>query len=112
MEPIGGTGTGDQYSCRRAACDYYINDDCPDELRLIGSSGWTIGCKSACLAFDTDQYCCRGVHGVPENCRATDWPVNYPAFFKARCPDAYSYAYDDTTSTFTCISDVYLIQFG
>src|SRR6185312_16841361 len=30
------------------------------------------------------------------------WPVNYAAIFKAACPREYSYAYDDTSSTFTC----------
>jgi len=28
--------------------------------------------------------------------------VDYAAIFKAECPTAYSYAYDDPTSTFTC----------
>ncbi|OWA54633.1 hypothetical protein BV898_19032 [Hypsibius exemplaris] len=29
---------------------------------------------------------------------------NYGRIFKNACPDAYSYAYDDATSTFTCSS--------
>ncbi|GJQ81656.1 hypothetical protein Trydic_g8534 [Trypoxylus dichotomus] len=104
VEPVNGWGAEGQYGCKKAACNYYINDDCPPELRLIGSSGWTIGCKSACLAFNTDQYCCRGAHGLPETCKSSQWPNNWPAFFKERCPDAYSYAYDDRSSTFTLLS--------
>uniref|UniRef100_J3LCH0 Thaumatin-like protein n=1 Tax=Oryza brachyantha TaxID=4533 RepID=J3LCH0_ORYBR len=30
------------------------------------------------------------------------WPSPYSRFFKDACPRAYSYAYDDATSTFTC----------
>nr|QGX74964.1 thaumatin [Oryctes rhinoceros] len=112
MEPVDGWGVDGPYGCKKAACDYYINDDCPAELRLYGSAGWTIGCKSACLAFNTDQYCCRGDYGLPETCRSSDWPVNWPAFFKERCPDAYSYAYDDHSSTFTCIANTYRVTFG
>ncbi|XP_022919413.1 uncharacterized protein [Onthophagus taurus] len=112
MEPINGGGVDGDYGCKKAYCDYYINNDCPSELQLIGSAGYAIGCKSACLAFNTDQYCCRGAHGTPETCRSSDWPVNYPQFFKQRCPGAYSYAYDDTTSTYTCIANGYYIVFG
>lgn len=113
MYPVDGQGDGSHYSCTYAQCNYLINDECPEELKLYGSSsGYAIGCKSACLAFDTDEYCCRGEHGVPETCKSTDWPVNYPDFFKTRCPDAYSYAYDDHKSTFTCVANVYVIEFG
>lgn len=31
-------------------------------------------------------------------------PTPFSLAFKAACPDAYSYAYDDQTSTFTCTS--------
>lgn len=112
MEPLGGQGDGGQYSCKRSACLYRILPDCPGELQLRGDFGQVIGCKSACNAFNTDQYCCRGAHNRPEICKSTDWPVNYPKFFKDRCPDAYSYAYDDHKSTFTCKAPAYLITFG
>lgn len=111
MTPLGGQGTGDPYSCKSTACGYEINNDCPQELRLYGSGG-VIGCKSACLAFNTDEYCCRGAHNRPETCKSSNWPVDYPKFFKDRCPDAYSYAYDDHKSTFTCNAPAYLIAIG
>lgn len=43
--------------------------------------------------------CCSGPdHGTPNTCA----PTAYSKFFKAECPEAYSYAYDDASSTFTC----------
>jgi hypothetical protein len=57
-----------------------------------------VGCKSACLAFGTDEYCCRGQFASPATCK----PSGYSKLFKAQCPQAYSYAYDDRSSTFTC----------
>ncbi|GJQ74264.1 hypothetical protein Trydic_g23154 [Trypoxylus dichotomus] len=112
LEPVNGTGGNGKYGCKKAACDYYINEDCPNELKLIGSMRWIIGCKSACSAFNTDQYCCRGNYSLPKTCNPNKWPDNWPAFFKERCPDAYSYAYDDNSSIFTCISNTYRITFG
>ncbi|KAI4999231.1 hypothetical protein ZWY2020_003820 [Hordeum vulgare] len=56
------------------------------------------GCRSACEAFDRPEYCCSGAFGGPDTCR----PSAYSQAFKAACPRAYSYAYDDATSTFTC----------
>ncbi|XP_049762731.1 uncharacterized protein LOC126088578 [Schistocerca cancellata] len=106
MEPIDRRGGGDHYRCNPASCRADINAQCPPELRSDG------GCKSACLAFNTDQYCCRGSFGTPQTCRASSWPRNYPAFFKNLCPDAYSYAYDDRRSTFTCEKTAYRIIFS
>ncbi|BES99051.1 Thaumatin family [Nesidiocoris tenuis] len=103
MFPISGyagRGAG-RYDCTPAGCQADLNAICPAEL-AVKSGGWTVACLSACMKFNTDEYCCRNAHGTPQTCRSTDWPVNYPAVFKRACPDAYSYAYDDTTSTFTC----------
>ncbi|XP_072391832.1 uncharacterized protein [Diabrotica undecimpunctata] len=111
FEPVGGSGDGSQYSCKKCGCERHLNDNCPNELRLTTEHG-TVGCKSACLAFNTDQYCCRGAYGTPETCRSSDWPVNYPEYFKSNCPDAYSYAYDDRKSTFTCKAEKYIVTFG
>ncbi|KAL3276956.1 hypothetical protein HHI36_012321 [Cryptolaemus montrouzieri] len=112
ITPLGGQSDGGQYSCKRAGCDAYINNQCPGELQEVTSHG-VVACKSACLAFNTDEYCCRGAHSTPDTCRSSDWPVDYPAIFKGLCPDAYSYAYDDHKSTFTCRdTPAYLIEFG
>ncbi|KAJ3667166.1 hypothetical protein Zmor_002567 [Zophobas morio] len=113
IEPIGGQGDGSQYSCKKDACSNHdIINQCPDPLKLKNGQGTVIACKSACNAFNTDQYCCRGAYGTPDKCKSSTWPVNYPKFFKDRCPDAYSYAYDDHKSLFTCKAETYLITFG
>nr|CAD1843927.1 unnamed protein product [Ananas comosus var. bracteatus] len=95
-------------SCSSTACAANIDGECPQELQYTSpSNGAVIGCKSACLAFNTDQYCCRGAFGSPSTCK----PTNYSQFFKNACPQAYSYAYDDSSSTFTCTGANYLITY-
>ncbi|XP_074276495.1 thaumatin-like protein 1b [Silene latifolia] len=84
--------------CPSTACPVDVNRICPQELSIRDPRGGIIGCKSACLAFHQDQYCCTGSHNTPKTCP----PTNYSQFFKNQCPQAYSYAYDDTSSTFTC----------
>ncbi|KAJ3667168.1 hypothetical protein Zmor_002569 [Zophobas morio] len=111
IEPLGARGDGSRYSCTKSACQVRLNDVCPDRLKVRNSQA-VIACNSACNAFNTDQYCCRGAYGTPETCKSSTWPENYPKFFKDRCPDAYSYAYDDHKSTFTCKANAYLVTFG
>ncbi|GCE03463.1 thaumatin family protein [Dictyobacter aurantiacus] len=113
ISPIGGASprAGDHYWCGVAGCGTDLNVGCPSPLRIIDSSGRTVACNSACNAFNTDQYCCRGNYNAT-NCKPTTWPVNYAAYFKSGCPDAYSYAYDDLTSTFSDSGANYLISFG
>ncbi|KAF6208553.1 hypothetical protein GE061_017011 [Apolygus lucorum] len=102
MEPTDGfQRRGGRYDCKAAGCHADLNAICPKEL-AVRNGGRTIACMSACMKFNTDQYCCRGRFNTPATCKSSHWPVNYPAIFKRACPDAYSYAYDDTTSTFTC----------
>ncbi|PIA37240.1 hypothetical protein AQUCO_03000078v1 [Aquilegia coerulea] len=84
--------------CPSTTCSANINSVCPANLSVRGSDGRTIACKSACLAFGQPQYCCTGEYNNPDRCTATD----YSRIFKNACPQAYSYAYDDRSSTFTC----------
>uniref|UniRef100_A0A6I9QFV8 Thaumatin-like protein 1 n=1 Tax=Elaeis guineensis var. tenera TaxID=51953 RepID=A0A6I9QFV8_ELAGV len=93
--------------CNAIACSADINALCPPELQEKAEDGSVVGCKSACLAFNTDQYCCRGAYGGPGTCKST----HYSQIFKEACPHAYSYAYDDASSTFTCAEAEYLITF-
>uniref|UniRef100_A0A803NDN9 Thaumatin-like protein 1 n=1 Tax=Chenopodium quinoa TaxID=63459 RepID=A0A803NDN9_CHEQI len=72
-----------------------------------GSNAEGVACKSACEAFGDPQYCCSGPNATPDTCK----PSKYSEFFKAACPSAYSYAYDDATSTFTCNGADYVITF-
>jgi hypothetical protein len=53
-------------------------------------------CKSACAATSSDRDCCTGKYNDPTVCKRSEYSQNA----KAVCPDAYSYAYDDSTSTF------------
>ncbi|CAD6335366.1 unnamed protein product [Miscanthus lutarioriparius] len=88
-------------SCRPTGCAADLNAACPAELRVAGAGGEAaVACRSACEAFAAAEYCCSGAYGSPATCA----PTPYSRFFKAACPSAYSYAYDDATSTFTCAS--------
>ncbi|KAI4349083.1 hypothetical protein L6164_009722 [Bauhinia variegata] len=93
VAPQGGTG-----DCKPSSCPANINAVCPADLQVKGSDGSVIACKSACLAFNKPEYCCTGDHDKPETCP----PTSYSQIFEQQCPDAYSYAYDDKNSTFTC----------
>ncbi|KAL8049301.1 hypothetical protein ABFX02_06G012800 [Erythranthe guttata] len=96
--------------CNATGCIADINMGCPKELQVIGSDegeGGVVACKSACEAFGLDQYCCSGEFANPTTCR----PSFYSGIFKRACPRAYSYAFDDGTSTFTCKASDYDIIF-
>ncbi|XP_047049532.1 protein P21-like [Lolium rigidum] len=80
-------------SCRTVTCSADINSQCPPELKVDG------GCLSACLKFNTPQYCCP-LPSSPARCPPTD----YSRFFKRLCPDAYSYAFDGKSTIFSCAS--------
>jgi hypothetical protein len=98
-------------------CLVDLNGACPADLRVMATSATTgagsgpagaVACRSACEAFGTPQYCCSGAYGNPSTCK----PSTYSQFFKTACPRAYSYAYDDSTSTFTCATGTsYAITF-
>ncbi|XP_073148220.1 thaumatin-like protein 1b [Henckelia pumila] len=95
--------------CPTAVCPVNINNrGCPPELAEGDGRGGIIGCKSACIAFNQTQYCCTEQFGTPKTCK----PSFYSEFFKRHCPQAYSYAYDDKSSLFTCPSGGnYLVTF-
>lgn len=99
----GGDGT-----CRYAGCLADLNARCPAELRVAGETGQTVACRSACAAFGAPEYCCTGAHSSPATCG----PTRYSQMFKSACPTAYSYAYDDASSTCTCPAGTdYVITF-
>lgn len=103
VAPQGGSG-----DCRSTSCSANVNAVCPTELAVQGSDGSVIACKSACVAFNQPQYCCTGSFSTSDTCP----PTNYSMIFKSQCPQAYSYAYDDPSSTFTCSGNPnYLVTF-
>ncbi|OMO88615.1 Thaumatin [Corchorus olitorius] len=111
--PIVAAPRGVYGGCNATGCAYDLNMGCPKELQVVGGDGGAmapgrvVACKSACEAFGLDQYCCSGEFANPTTCR----PSFYSTIFKRACPRAYSYAYDDGTSTFTCKAYEYLIIF-
>ncbi|XP_030474413.1 thaumatin-like protein 1 [Syzygium oleosum] len=106
--PLSATPQGSGSGCSTTSCAGNVNSVCPSELAVPGSDGSVVACKSACLALNQPQYCCTGAYGTPETCPPTD----YSKIFKSQCPQAYSYAYDDKSSTFTCAGGAdYLITF-
>ncbi|XP_059442203.1 thaumatin-like protein 1b [Corylus avellana] len=102
--PEGGT---DQ-NCPSVGCLADLNDSCPSELKVTSADAdGNVACKSACMAFNQSKYCCTGAYSFPSTCK----PSRYSQIFKSACPQAYSYAYDDKTSTFSCASANYTISF-
>ncbi|XP_016471074.2 pathogenesis-related protein 5-like [Nicotiana tabacum] len=101
VRPTGGSG-----DCQYAGCVNDLNLNCPKELQVM-DNGAVVACKSACAQFNTSEYCCTGDHATPATCS----PTQYSKLFKDACPSAYSYAYDDATSTCTCSGTDYLITF-
>ncbi|KAL9668637.1 hypothetical protein QQ045_006175 [Rhodiola kirilowii] len=92
--------------CPWVGCVKDLNNMCPNELR-VWSGERIVGCKSACMTFNTDLFCCRGAWGTPDKCK----PTNYSRLFKNACPHAYSYAYDDQSSLMTCNRGNYVVNF-
>ncbi|KAL2241166.1 UNVERIFIED_CONTAM: Thaumatin-like protein 1 [Sesamum indicum] len=110
VAPQGGIGGG---NCTTTGCVADLNGSCPSELKVVSAvssssvGGGCVACRSACEAFREAKYCCSGEYGTPDTCK----PSAYSELFKSACPRAYSYAYDDGTSTFTCASADYIITF-
>ncbi|KAL5568072.1 hypothetical protein UlMin_024647 [Ulmus minor] len=111
--PIVAAPRGAFGACNATGCASDINTGCPKELQVMGGdggeggSGGVVACKSACGAFGLDQYCCSGQFANPTTCK----PSFYSTIFKRACPRAYSYAFDDGTSTFTCKAYEYSVVF-
>lgn len=53
-------------------------------------------CLSACKSTNSDRDCCNGEYDDPDKCPRSA----YSRRAKAVCPDAYSFPYDDSASTF------------
>lgn len=93
--------------CWIGGCAKSINSVCPPELQVLDQSGAIIACKSACLAFDLDVFCCRNSYGKPQKCKAS----MYSQMFKDACPSYFSYAYDSPPPLVNCYSKEYVITF-
>ncbi|WZZ18682.1 hypothetical protein YC2023_111771 [Brassica napus] len=103
---MGVTTRGGSGDCQNIGCVADLNGRCPNELRVMNGAN-VVACKSACEAFGKPEYCCTGAFSTSATCP----PTNYSRIFKGACPKAYSYAYDDASSTFTCANANYSIVF-
>ncbi|KAK7872112.1 hypothetical protein R5R35_005188 [Gryllus longicercus] len=102
ITPQGGSG-----ACATIGCTADVNANCPDGLRKLDADGNTIACWSSCGRTQAEADCCSGSYNDPNVCQ----PSESATYFKQQCPQAYSYAYDDATSTFTCTGANYEINF-
>jgi hypothetical protein len=92
--------------CPVPSCPADLNADCPSDL-ADNVNGKIVGCKSACLVDSnpTDSpNCCSGSHNTADTCPPSG--VSHYDYFKGKCPDAYAYAYDESSGTalWTCDS--------
>ncbi|KAE9449211.1 hypothetical protein C3L33_18897, partial [Rhododendron williamsianum] len=93
--------------CQIGGCQKNLKNACPEELQILNKEGEVAACKSACLAFNDDKFCCRNEFGSPETCK----PSVYSKIFKDACPSYFSYAFDTPTPLVNCPSDAYVITF-
>ncbi|KAF9525250.1 thaumatin-like protein [Crepidotus variabilis] len=96
--------------CAKADCPVDLGPNCPDPLKgPFDANGFPVGCRSACDAnlsgnpADSPN-CCSGSHNTPATCPAAG--VQYYSYFKQNCPNAYAFAYDESSGTalFACSS--------
>lgn len=93
--------------CTINGCRRSLNSCCPPELQVLNRNGRVVACKSACLAFNQDSFCCRNEYGTPDRCK----PSLYSKIFKDACPAYYSYAYDNPPPLISCASREFVITF-
>ncbi|PIN05444.1 hypothetical protein CDL12_22022 [Handroanthus impetiginosus] len=93
--------------CHIGGCWKNLKANCPRELRVVNSEGEVVACKSACLAFNLDAFCCRNEYGSPGKCK----PSMYSKMFKDACPNYFSYAFDTPAPLVNCAADEYVITF-
>ncbi|KAI3665905.1 hypothetical protein L6452_44540 [Arctium lappa] len=105
--PISVTSIPSSSKCHIGGCKKDLNHICPQELEVLNDDGEVVACKSACLAFNNDKFCCRNEYGTPSKCK----PSIYSNIFKDACPFYYSYAYDNPPPLVNCVSDDYLVTF-
>ncbi|XP_048327877.2 pathogenesis-related thaumatin-like protein 3.5 [Ziziphus jujuba] len=93
--------------CSIGGCFKNVNSLCPNELKVLNGRGEVVACKSACLAFNLDYFCCRNEYGSPQKCK----PSAYSKMFKDACPSYYSYAFDSPPPLVSCAAKEYVITF-
>ncbi|KAL5722478.1 hypothetical protein ACHQM5_005994 [Ranunculus cassubicifolius] len=105
--PVSISSRSKESSCNIGGCSKNLNSFCPRELQILNAQGKVVACKSACLAFNLDVFCCRNDYGSPDKCR----PSMYSKMFKDVCPSYFSYAYDSPAPLVSCSSPEYVVTF-
>ena len=108
VTPVPGTfaksDSTDPFQCGTISCREDLLSSCPEELRKTDALGLPTQCLSACSKWNQDEYCCRGAFNADSTCTPDTWVRDYPKLFKAACPTAVTYAFDDSSDTFICPS--------
>jgi len=112
-----GTCSSGKYQCGTAGGSANLNTILPaglSDFAYKNSNGNTVGILSACKytvkknGAEDVTVCCPAAQGyTSDKCHPETWPQNLQDiknFFKTNLPDAYSWTYDDPTSTFQCAS--------
>ncbi|KAF2316209.1 hypothetical protein GH714_041550 [Hevea brasiliensis] len=105
--PVSVTNKQTSPKCTIGGCSKSLKNWCPHELQVLNNNGEVVACKSACLAFNLDSFCCRNDYGSPEKCR----PNVYSKIFKEACPSYYSYAFDSPPPLVNCAATEYFVTF-
>ncbi|KAH8102161.1 Osmotin thaumatin-like protein [Cristinia sonorae] len=96
--------------CPAPKCAIDLGPGCPAQFKgPFDSSGFPVGCKSACLVDpnpSNSPACCSGQFSTPQTCPSSG-SSSY-SYFKGNCPDAYAYAYDESSQSalWTCDSNL------
>jgi len=100
-------------NCSVASCPVDLGPTCPAPLvGPLDSTGFPVGCKSACDAGlvgdvpSNSTNCCTGYYNTAATCLPSG--VEFYSYFKSNCPDAYTYAFDESSGTalWTCDSSL------
>ncbi|KAF7351579.1 hypothetical protein MSAN_01590400 [Mycena sanguinolenta] len=99
--------------CGVPSCPVDLGPNCPALLQgPYDSSGFPVGCKSACYVdalngnAANSPNCCSGQYDTAATCPPSG--VTDYSYFKDNCPDAYAYAYDESSGTalWSCTSSL------
>jgi len=92
--------------CPVPKCAVDLGPNCPAQFQgPFDSTGFPLGCKSACLVDpnpSNSPACCSGQFSTPQTCPSSG-SATY-TYFKSNCPDAYAYAFDESSESalWTC----------
>ncbi|XP_078428944.1 pathogenesis-related thaumatin superfamily protein [Wolffia australiana] len=84
--------------CPVLGCRADLLAGCPAPLQLRAPDQRVVGCKSDCVAFGSDEACCRNRFSAPGLCK----PAPHANYFKSACPSTYTFPHDSPSLTHDC----------